>query len=65
MIFSVDYLGGYMSQFMALYPGHVVNTGTPAGRALGRPGKPRRWSGDVIEIKVGALVRQRQTCKAV
>ena len=40
MIFAVDYLVWYLSQFMTLYPGDVINTGTPAGVALGRPDKP-------------------------
>ena len=37
MIFGVSYLVWYFSQFMVLYPGDVINTGTPAGVALGGP----------------------------
>ena len=40
MIFTVDHLVWYVSQFMTLYPGDVINTGTPAGVALGRPDHP-------------------------
>jgi 2-keto-4-pentenoate hydratase/2-oxohepta-3-ene-1,7-dioic acid hydratase in catechol pathway len=64
MIFGVDYLVWYLSQFMTLYPGDVINTGTPAGVALGRPDKPYLRAGDIVEIEIGGLGRQRQTLKA-
>ena len=35
MIFGVDHVVWYLSQFMVLRPGDVINTGTPAGVALG------------------------------
>ena len=31
MIFSVSYLIWYVSQFMVLEPGDIINTGTPSG----------------------------------
>ena len=37
MVFGVHHLVWYISQFMVLRPGDVINTGTPAGVALGRP----------------------------
>jgi 2-keto-4-pentenoate hydratase/2-oxohepta-3-ene-1,7-dioic acid hydratase in catechol pathway len=64
MIFGIDYLVWYLSQFMTLYPGDVINTGTPAGVALGRPDKPYLRDGDIVEIEIGGLGRQRQTFKA-
>ena len=64
MIFGVDYLVWYLSQFMTLYPGDVINTGTPAGVALGRPDKPYLRPGDVVELEIDGLGRQRQTFKA-
>jgi 2-keto-4-pentenoate hydratase/2-oxohepta-3-ene-1,7-dioic acid hydratase in catechol pathway len=64
MIFGADYLVWYLSQFMTLYPGDVINTGTPAGVALGRPDKPYLRPGDVVEIEIGGLGRQRQTFRA-
>lgn len=43
----------YVSQFMTLYPGDVINTGTPAGVALGRPEpKPFLRAGDVVELEI-------------
>lgn len=64
MIFGVDYLVWYLSQFMTLYPGDVINTGTPAGVALGRPDKPYLRDGDVVELEIEGLGRQRQTFRA-
>jgi 2-keto-4-pentenoate hydratase/2-oxohepta-3-ene-1,7-dioic acid hydratase in catechol pathway len=64
MIFAVDYLVWYLSQFMTLYPGDVINTGTPAGVALGRPDKPYLRPGDVVELEIDGLGRQRQTFTA-
>jgi 2-keto-4-pentenoate hydratase/2-oxohepta-3-ene-1,7-dioic acid hydratase in catechol pathway len=64
MIFDVDYLVWYLSQFMTLYPGDVINTGTPAGVALGRPDKPYLRPGDVVELEIDGLGRQRQTFRA-
>lgn len=61
MIFGVAELVRYLSQFMVLEPGDVVNTGTPAGVALGAPEpKPYLRAGDVIEVEIDRLGRQRQ-----
>ncbi|MCX4762419.1 fumarylacetoacetate hydrolase family protein [Streptomyces sp. NBC_01275] len=63
-IFSVGEVVRYVSQFMTLYPGDVINTGTPAGVALGQPEpKPYLRAGDVVELEIEALGRQRQEFK--
>lgn len=63
-IFSVGEVVRYLSQFMTLYPGDVINTGTPAGVALGAPEpKPFLRSGDVVELEIEGLGRQRQEFK--
>lgn len=41
MVVGVAGLVRYISQFMVLYPGDVINTGTPAGVALGQPDPSR------------------------
>jgi 2-keto-4-pentenoate hydratase/2-oxohepta-3-ene-1,7-dioic acid hydratase in catechol pathway len=64
MIFGVDYVIWYLSQFMTLYPGDVINTGTPAGVALGRADQPFLRAGDLVEVEIAGLGRQRQTFKA-
>ena len=61
MIFPVLEVVRYLSQFMVLEPGDLVNTGTPAGVALGRPDKPYLRAGDVVELEIDGLGRQRQT----
>ncbi len=60
MIFGVAHVVWYLSQFMTLYPGDVVNTGTPAGVAMGRPDQPYLRAGDVMELEIDGLGRQRQ-----
>ncbi|PWE07684.1 2-hydroxyhepta-2,4-diene-1,7-dioate isomerase [Streptomyces sp. BSE7F] len=60
-IFPVGEVVRYVSRFMTLYPGDVVNTGTPAGVAMGHPEpKPYLRAGDVVELEVTGLGRQRQ-----
>ncbi|MYQ97028.1 MULTISPECIES: fumarylacetoacetate hydrolase family protein [unclassified Streptomyces] len=63
-IFPVGEVVRYVSQFMTLYPGDVINTGTPAGVAMGHPEpKPYLRAGDVVELEVEGLGRQRQEFK--
>jgi len=63
-IFPVGEVVRYLSHFMTLYPGDVINTGTPAGVAMGRPEpKPYLRAGDVVELEVEGLGRQRQQLK--
>ncbi|MFJ9878898.1 fumarylacetoacetate hydrolase family protein [[Kitasatospora] papulosa] len=60
-IFPVGEVVRYLSHFMTLYPGDVINTGTPAGVAMGRPEpKPYLRAGDVVELEIEGLGRQRQ-----
>ncbi|MFF8634439.1 fumarylacetoacetate hydrolase family protein [Streptomyces pilosus] len=60
-IFPVGEVVRYVSHFMTLYPGDIINTGTPAGVAMGRPEpKPYLRAGDVVELEIGGLGRQRQ-----
>lgn len=59
MVFSVAELVHDLSQFLVLEPGDVVNTGTPQGVALsGR--FPYLQAGDVMELEIEGLGRQRQ-----
>lgn len=60
MIFTVAQIVSYMSQFMKLLPGDLIATGTPSGVGLGM--KPQRFlqPGEVMEVEVHGLGRQRQ-----
>lgn len=61
MIFGVDHIVWYLSRFMVLRPGDVINTGTPAGVALGQPDpKPYLRDGDVVVLEIDGLGRARQ-----
>jgi 2-keto-4-pentenoate hydratase/2-oxohepta-3-ene-1,7-dioic acid hydratase in catechol pathway len=60
MIFGISYLVWYLSQFLVLRPGDVINTGTPAGVALGRPDHPYLRAGDVVDVSIDGLGQQRQ-----
>jgi len=59
MIFDVAYLVWHLSQYLVLDPGDLLNTGTPQGVALsGR--FPYQRPGDVMELEIDGLGRQRQ-----
>ncbi len=61
MAFGVADLIRYLSRFLVLHPGDVINTGTPAGVALGQPEpKPYLRPGDVIELEIDGLGQARQ-----
>ncbi|WP_428029401.1 fumarylacetoacetate hydrolase family protein [Ancylobacter sp.] len=61
MVFGAAYLVSYLSQFMSLYPGDIISTGTPPGVGLGF--KPPRYlkAGDVVELGIEGLGSQKQT----
>ena len=60
LIFNVRQIIAHLSQFMELIPGDIIATGTPSGVGLGM--KPPRFlmPGDVMELEVEGLGRQRQ-----
>jgi 2,4-didehydro-3-deoxy-L-rhamnonate hydrolase len=61
MIFDPYFIVHYLSQFLVLEPGDLINTGTPPGVAMGM--QPQAWlqAGDVIELGIDGLGSQRQT----
>ncbi|MEV4195811.1 fumarylacetoacetate hydrolase family protein [Streptomyces toxytricini] len=64
-IFPVGEVVHYLSRFMTLHPGDVVITGTPGGVAMGQPEpKPYLRAGDVVELEIDGLGRQRQEFKS-
>lgn len=60
MIFDPHFIVHYISQFMVLEPGDLINTGTPPGVGLGF--KPPIWlqEGDVMTLGITGLGAQRQ-----
>ena len=59
MIFAVDHIVWYVSQFMVLEPGDVINTGTPAGVGSGK--QPPRFlqPGQEMRLGIDGLGEQR------
>lgn len=64
MVFGVSHLVWYLSQFLVLRPGDVINTGTPNGVAMGLVDHPYLRDGDVVESEIDGLGRQRQTFRS-
>ncbi|WP_420005264.1 fumarylacetoacetate hydrolase family protein [Arenibacterium sp. LLYu02] len=65
MIFTVAEIISHLSQLMTLHPGDVISTGTPPGVGMGK--KPEAIylkAGDVMELEIQGLGRQRQVVEA-
>ena len=60
MVFDPLFLVHYLSQFLTLEPGDLINTGTPPGVGMGFD--PPVWlaPGDVLELGIAGLGQQRQ-----
>lgn len=60
MIFTVAQIIAHLSELMSLQPGDVIATGTPPGVGMGM--KPPRFlkEGDVMELQIDGLGKQRQ-----
>jgi 2,4-diketo-3-deoxy-L-fuconate hydrolase len=60
MVFNPYFIVHYLSQFLVLEPGDLIDTGTPPGVAMGMT--PPAWlkAGDVMELAIEGLGRQRQ-----
>ncbi len=62
MIFSVNHIVHYLSQFMSLNPGDVIATGTPPGVGLGMKPPMFLKSGDTMKLSIQGLGEQNQKC---
>jgi len=60
MIFGVQHLVSYISQFMTLLPGDVIPTGTPPGVGLGMKPPVFLKPGDVMRLGISGLGEQIQ-----
>ena len=58
MIFNINYLLSYLSNFMSLQPGDIITTGTPFGVGMGM--KPPKYlkSGDEVKLTIENLGEQ-------
>ena len=60
MVFRIPFLVSYISQFMTLEPGDIISTGTPPGVGHGQKPPVYLREGDVMEVEIENLGRQRQ-----
>lgn len=60
MIFDPYEIVRYLSQFVVLEPGDLINTGTPPGVGLGMNPPAYLRAGDVVELGIDGLGTQRQ-----
>ena len=64
MVFGVKEIVSHLSQFMTLYPGDIIFTGTPAGVGDGMDPPQYLEPGDVVRVGIGGIGEQRQTIAA-
>ena len=60
MLFSPTFLVHYLSQFMVLEPGDLIDTGTPPGVGLGMSPPTYLVPGDRVDLGITGLGTQRQ-----
>jgi 2-keto-4-pentenoate hydratase/2-oxohepta-3-ene-1,7-dioic acid hydratase in catechol pathway len=60
MVFDIAALVSYISQFMTLYPGDIISTGTPHGVGHGQSPPTYLKPGDVIRLGIAGLGEQTQ-----
>lgn len=60
MVYGVANVVSYLSNFMSLQPGDVISTGTPPGVGMGLNPQQYLLPGDVVELGIEGLGRQRQ-----
>jgi 2-keto-4-pentenoate hydratase/2-oxohepta-3-ene-1,7-dioic acid hydratase in catechol pathway len=63
MVYGVQHLVHYVSQFMSLQPGDVISTGTPPGVGMGL--KPQKWlnGGETMRLGIEGLGEQNQNVR--
>ncbi len=60
MIYGVNFLISYLSQFMSLQPGDIISTGTPPGVGMGMQPQIFLKAGDEISLGIEGLGEQNQ-----
>jgi 2-keto-4-pentenoate hydratase/2-oxohepta-3-ene-1,7-dioic acid hydratase in catechol pathway len=60
MIFSPAFIVHYLSQFLALEPGDLINTGTPPGVGLGQNPPTYLHGGETMTLSITRLGTQTQ-----
>ena len=60
MVYGVNFLVSYLSQFMSLQPGDIISTGTPPGVGTGMKPQVFLKPGDIMTLGVEGLGQQTQ-----
>lgn len=60
MVYQIPFLISYLSQFMTLEAGDIISTGTPPGVGLGMNPPQYLKSGDLVELEIEKLGKQKQ-----
>ena len=63
MIFGINFILSYLSNFMSLQPGDIVTTGTPPGVGMGKKPSLYLKPGDEMRLTINYLGNQRQKVK--
>ena len=63
MIFNMNFILSYLSNFMSLQPGDIVTTGTPPGVGMGKKPQVFLKSGDEMNLSIDHLGKQHQKVK--
>ena len=63
MIFNINFILSYLSNFMSLQPGDIVTTGTPPGVGMGKKPPSYLKSGDEMQLAIDHLGNQHQKVK--
>ena len=63
MIFNMNFILSYLSNFMSLQPGDIVTTGTPPGVGMGKKPPSYIKSGDEMQLAIDHLGNQHQKVK--
>ena len=61
MIFNINYILSYLSNFMSLQAGDIITTGTPPGVGMGMKPQVFLKSGDAMKLTIDHLGEQKQT----
>ena len=60
MVYGVNFLISYISQFMSLQPGDIISTGTPPGVGFGQKPPVYLKAGDKLKLGIEKLGEQNQ-----
>ena len=63
MIFNINFILSYLSNFMSLQPGDIVTTGTPPGVGMGKKPPLYLKSGDEMRLSINYLGNRQQKVK--